>query len=361
MKTCRVDLGSRGYNIYIDDSFANLGKVLAEFSKPSGAVIITDRNVAPLYGKACTDVLEDAGIEADIFEFDSGESSKNLRTVEDIYRFLASKTLDRDSLLIALGGGVVGDTVGFTAATFLRGIDFIQIPTTLLSQADSSVGGKTGVDFEGNKNIIGAFYQPRMVYINVNTLNTLPEREMRSGMAETLKHGLIYDSGFFDFLDVNMEAIYGHNTEKLMYVAERNCSIKASVVEKDERESGLRAILNFGHTFGHAIESASGFRLSHGECVAIGMTGAYLMAERMGMVGPDDVARVKNVIIKAGLPVAAVDIDPGKVYEHMLMDKKARGGKPNFILPTGIGSVRKVEISDKALIMSILGELIDTA
>ena len=214
MKKMEIRHGIGKYGIYIDNGFSNLGKLLVE-RKACRTAIVTDDNVAPLYGAECAAVLEASGYSVDLFAIKSGEESKNLRTVESIYRFLASKKTDRGSLIAALGGGVVGDIAGFTAATYMRGIDFIQVPTTLLAQADSSIGGKTGVDFEGSKNIIGAFHQPRLVYINIKTLDTLPEREMKSGVAETIKHGLIADAEYFEYLEKNMARIYARDPEAL--------------------------------------------------------------------------------------------------------------------------------------------------
>jgi 3-dehydroquinate synthase len=356
MKKMEIRHGIGKYGIYIDNGFSNLGKLLVE-RKACRTAIVTDDNVAPLYGAECAAVLEASGYSVDLFAIKSGEESKNLRTVESIYRFLASKKTDRGSLIAALGGGVVGDIAGFAAATYMRGIDFIQVPTTLLAQADSSIGGKTGVDFEGSKNIIGAFHQPRLVYINIKTLDTLPEREMKSGVAETIKHGLIADAEYFEYLEKNMARIYARDPGALMHIAEKNCEIKGHIVSMDEKEAGLRATLNLGHTFGHALETVSGFRLSHGECVAVGIIGAFLMANRLNIIGPDIVERVKKVIENAGLPSKVKDMDIEPVYNQMFMDKKARGGKLRFILPTGIGSVEIREIEDGKLIKSVLGYL----
>ncbi len=358
MKKQWVELGERRYPIYFNNDFNGLSKALCEHFNTSRAVIVTDTNVSRLYGQQCLSIVRDAGIKCDEFVFEPGEKNKNLDTVKSIYEFLMKRRMDRESMLIALGGGVVGDTTGFAAATFLRGIAFVQIPTTLLSQADSSVGGKTGVDFGGSKNIVGAFYQPGMVFINTSTLSTLNDRELASGIAETLKHGLIQDACFFEYVRKNTDCIYGRDPEVLMHIAQNNCRIKASVVESDERETGLRAILNFGHTIGHAVESATGYMLAHGEGVAVGITGAFSMANRLGMVTNEDVELVKRALGNAGLPTKISGTDPDAVYSLMFTDKKVRSGKLYFILPEALGRVIRSEIGDESLVKEVLREVL---
>lgn len=358
MLKLNVNLDERSYPIYIAADFSGLGKACLNARLSGKLVIITDSNVETHYLEQCSQQLSGAGFEISSYVIPAGEKSKNLDTVRGIYDFLTGLKLDRQSTLVALGGGVTGDITGFAAATFLRGINFVQIPTTLLAQADSSVGGKVGVDFEGHKNIIGAFYQPRYVYININTLKTLPVRELRSGLAEVIKHGLILDADFYEYLDYNMNKIFAFDENVLQYLTKMNCSIKGSVVEQDEKEGGLRAILNFGHTIGHAVETVSDFTLAHGECVSVGIVGAFLLALRLDMVDKGDVATVRGTLEKAGLPVKLTGYDVGKVYETMFHDKKVKSGKLTFILPKGIGEVIQCSLNDAELIKSVLTELL---
>lgn len=357
MNKININLEERSYPIYITTDYDNLWKCL-ESTKISGKVVlITDTNVDKVQADACMEGLKGYNFPVFKYVIQAGESNKTLDTVKDIYKFLIENKLDRKSTLIALGGGVVGDITGFTAATFYRGINFVQIPTTLLAQADSSVGGKTGVDFEGHKNAVGAFYQPKFVYINVNTLKTLPVREMASGLAEVIKHGIIMDKDFLEYIDYNMEKIFEFNENVLQYLAKVNCSIKGRVVEEDEKESGLRAILNFGHTYGHAIESASNFRLLHGECVSLGMVAAFKTAQHLNMVNGEDIKTVINALKKAGLPVKLEGVDEDRIYEEMYSDKKVKNGKLMFILPKKIGEVFQVALEDESLIKKVIGEL----
>jgi len=320
--------------------------------------VVTDTNVEKIYLKPCVDILKNAGYETYSYVIKSGEENKNLDTVRDIYRFLIESKFDRRSSLIALGGGVTGDITGFVAATFLRGINFIQMPTTLLAQADSSVGGKTGVDFDGYKNMVGAFYQPKFVYINVGTLKSLPERQLCSGMAEVIKHGIIANAEFFEYIDYNVNKILKLDEDVLQYMVMINCSIKGKVIEQDEKENGLRAILNFGHTIGHAIESASDFNLFHGECVSVGMVGAFKIAKQLGIVDGSLVEKVEDTLQKFGLPVKVCGLNVKEVYENMFHDKKTRKGKLLFVLPKRIGEVVQCFVDDESLIMNSLREII---
>lgn len=353
-----VNLGERSYPIYITGDYEGLAKAASSAGISGKVVVITDTNVDRFQSKECMDAMSSCTHEVYKYVIPAGEQSKNLDTVKDIYEFLVEKKLDRNSTLVALGGGVVGDITGFVAASFLRGIRFLQIPTSLLAQADSSVGGKVGVDFEGSKNIIGFFYQPSLVYINVNTLKTLPERELKAGLAEVVKHGIIYDEEFFDFIDYNTKRIFNFDEDVLQYMAKMNCTIKGKVVEQDEKESGLRAILNFGHTFGHAVESVSEFRLLHGECVAIGMMAAFKMAQKLEMVEDKSTSKVAAVLENIGLPVRVSGLDREKVYRQMFYDKKVKSSKLLFVLPKGIGEVVQCVIEDEALIRSVLDEVI---
>jgi 3-dehydroquinate synthase len=353
-----VNLGERGYPIYVTTDFTGLGKACASAKLFGKMVVVTDSNVEKYYGDACIEALSETGAEVSRHVIPAGEKSKNLDTVKDLYSSLVSLKLDRQSTLVALGGGVVGDITGFAAATFLRGINFVQIPTSLLAQADSSIGGKTGVDFEGGKNLIGAFYQPRFVFINVNTLRTLPDRELKSGLAEVIKHGLILDSDFYDYIDYNINKIVTFDENVLQYISKMNCSIKGKVVELDEREGGLRAILNFGHTIGHAVESVSGFALLHGECVSVGIAGAYRLAMKMGMVDAKTTGQVENTLRKIGLPVKVQGMSAKAIYEQMFYDKKITDGKLNFVLPKGIGDVIQCTVENDELIKEVVSELV---
>ncbi|GAE87723.1 3-dehydroquinate synthase [Acetivibrio straminisolvens] len=353
-----VDLQERSYPIYINTDYSQIGKCIHSAKLTGKMVLITDTNVDKYQADECVKAFVEAGCEVNKFVIPAGEENKNLDTMRDIYKFLLGLKLDRSATLIALGGGVVGDITGFAAATFLRGINFVQIPTTLLAQSDSSVGGKVGVDFEGSKNIVGAFYQPKFVYINVSTLKTLPERELRAGLAEVVKHGIILDEEFYEYVDYNVLKIFNYDEAVLQYIAKKNCSIKASVVEKDEKEGGLRAILNFGHTIGHAIETVMDFKLLHGECVSLGMVAAMRMALYLEMIDQHSVDRVKGTLDKIGLPTKLEGIDVDSVYNQMFYDKKIKGSKLTFVLPRKkIGEVIQCTIDDEDLIKRVIASL----
>ena len=357
MVKMNVNLGDRAYPIYIAPDFSGLGKACAGAKLYGKILVVTDSNVEKHYCDKCIEALSETGAEISYYVIPAGEKSKNLNNVSEIYKQLISLKLDRHSTLVALGGGVVGDITGFAVATFMRGIPFVQIPTSLLAQADSSIGGKTGVDFEGSKNMIGAFYQPRFVYINVNTLKTLPEREMRSGLAEVIKHGLILDGDFYEYIDSNLDKIFSFDENVLPYITKLNCSIKGKIVEQDEREGDLRAILNFGHTIGHAVESVSEFSMLHGEAVSVGIAGAYRLALKLGLVEAKIVERVENTLERAGLPVKVQGMDAGKIFDRMFSDKKVKDGKLNFVLPKGIGEVVQCKVENENPIKEVLAEL----
>lgn len=358
MVKMNVDLGDRGYPIYISTDFSGLDKACKSARLGEKFVIIADSNVEKHYCNAVMTELSKYSMDVTCHTFPAGEQNKNLNTVSDIFRKLISLKLDRNSTLVALGGGVTGDITGFAAATYMRGIPFVQIPTSLLAQADSSIGGKTGVDFEGSKNMVGAFYQPKFVFINVNTLRTLPVRELRAGLAEVIKHGLIMDAEFFDYIEYNIDKIYSFDENVLQYITKMNCQIKGGIIEQDEREEGLRALLNLGHTIGHAVESVSGFGLLHGECVSIGMAGAFRLAQKLGMVNGRTIGRVEGTLEKAGLPVKAPGMDADRILDQMYMDKKIRDGRLYFILPKEIGEVLSCYVDDTELIRQVLAELV---
>ncbi|NLY43960.1 MAG: 3-dehydroquinate synthase [Clostridiaceae bacterium] len=334
-----IEESKKSYPIYFEEDFMRLPIVLKEKKIANKVLIVTDSNISPIYGEQLKELLESCGVETYLFVFKAGEKSKNLDTIESIYEQCLKHRLDRTSTLIALGGGVTGDIAGFAASTFMRGIHFVQVPTSLLAQVDSSVGGKVGVDYCGSKNIIGSFYQPELVYTNVNTLKTLPEREFLAGLAEVIKHGMIFDYDFFVYLEEKAQDILELKADALKYLVKKNCCIKAQVVQQDEKEQGLRAILNFGHTFGHAIESSMNFSLLHGECVAIGMALACKLAYTKKMITYEEFMRLVNLLKLYKLPTEIKGVDPDKIYEEMLRDKKQMNNKLKFILPTGIGKV----------------------
>lgn len=351
MEKLYVNLNENSYNILFGTDYGGLCDALEEIKAPKKLLIVTDTNVAPLWLDKLEAVIKPAGYEYSVCVLDAGEENKRIDGILKICSECLAFGMDRKSMILALGGGVVGDMAGFAAAIYMRGIRFVQLPTTLLSQSDSSVGGKTGVDFESAKNIIGAFHQPSLVYINVSTLTTLPEVEFRSGMGEVIKHGIIRDGEFFDFLDSNAEKIKALNPELLIMMAKKNCGIKAKVVAADEKESGLRAILNFGHTIGHAVESAANFTKTHGECVAIGMYAVSHIAYKRGLIGRDEFDRIENILKKYGFRLN-ISIDNEEIFRFMANDKKSIDGKIKFILPAEIGSiteaydVTKEEISE---------------
>lgn len=352
-----INLGERSYPIYITTDYGSLGKTISSARLTGKTVLVTDTNVDRFQAEECIEALNTDGFNVEKYVIPAGEKNKTLDTVRDIYKYLIGLKLDRNATLIALGGGVVGDITGFVAATFLRGINFVQVPTTLLAQADSSVGGKVGVDLDGSKNIIGSFYQPRLVYINVNTLKTLPKRELQSGLAEVIKHGVIRDPDFLDYIDYNIKKIFNFEPDALQFMTKTNCRIKGGVVEQDEKESDLRAILNFGHTIGHAIETVQNFQLLHGECVALGMVAAFRMAVYLGMADEEDLKRLMDILDKVGLPTALKGIDVDKVYNQMFYDKKVKGNKLVFVLPRKIGEVLQLTIEDEELVKRVIGEL----
>jgi len=339
MQTLRVELGERGYAIHIGEGLlADAGLILPQLDL-SRVAIVTNATVAPLYLEPLTRALSARGVDAVSIVLEDGERYKNWATLNRIYDALLDHRCDRQTTLIALGGGVVGDLAGFAAATFMRGMPFIQIPTTLLAQVDSSIGGKTAINHPRGKNMIGAFYQPRLVLADTKVLESLPRRELSAGLAEVIKHGLIRDRAFFAWLEQNMNKLLACDQGALAHAVRRCCEIKAAVVAEDERETGVRALLNFGHTFGHAIESGLGYgEWLHGEAVAAGMVMAADLSRRMGLVAGADVERVIALLKRAGLPVAPPDIAPGRLLELMGADKKAEGGKLRFVLLEGVGA-----------------------
>lgn len=357
MNKIRVELGERSYTIALGSGILkDIGKSLERFDFSRKAAIVSNPTVYDLYGKTLRASLSDSGFEIVEIILPDGEEYKNLASVEKIYEQLLKMRFDRKSVLIALGGGVVGDITGYAASTYMRGIDFIQVPTTLLAQVDSSVGGKTGVNHALGKNMIGTFWQPRLVWVDISTLHSLSRRNFLAGMAEIIKYGIIWDSVFFDFLEKKRETLLSLNPEDLIHIIRRSCEIKADVVSRDERESGLRTILNFGHTIGHAIETATGYSaFLHGEAVAIGMHGEAILAHETGLIGRDEVTRLQHLLKTFGLPFEIpAGIDLTTLFEAMKRDKKSVSGDLKFVLPERIGRVRvQGNISEKIVRQAI--------
>jgi 3-dehydroquinate synthase len=341
MQTLNVELGDRSYPIYIGaDMLGNPELVLRHLPgrKHPQVAIVSNTTVAPLYLEKLAQPLREAGINIISIVLPDGEKYKNTETLNLIYDALLQNRCERTTTLIALGGGVVGDMTGYAAATYLRGVPFIQVPTTLLSQVDSSVGGKTGINHPMGKNMIGAFYQPQMVLADISTLGTLPPRELSAGLAEVIKYGLIRDADFFRWLEGNIGKLLTLDTEALSYAIYRSCQNKAEVVVADEHEAGERALLNLGHTFGHAIENALGYGVwLHGEAIAAGTMLAADLSRRLGWLSPEDIARMETIFKVANLPTAAPVLGVDKYLDLMGLDKKVVDGKIRLVLQKGIG------------------------
>jgi len=333
----RIELGERSYPILIGKGLLSDAKLLSQHISARNVLIVTNEVVAPLYLSTLKNALADKRVTELVLP--DGEHTKSLETLSKVFDALVGARLNRDAAVIALGGGVVGDLAGFAAACYQRGIDYIQIPTTLLSQVDSAVGGKTAVNHPGGKNLIGAFHQPRCVIADTDVLNTLPDRELRAGLAEVIKYGLVRDPAFFAWLEINTTKILSRDPQALTYAIKRSCEIKAEVVGIDEREQGLRAILNLGHTFGHAIENALGYgEWLHGEAVAAGMVLAAEMSRRLGWLSEADYQRAVKLLDASGLPIKAPRIGAEKALELMGMDKKVLAGKLRLVLLQGLGN-----------------------
>lgn len=345
------------YDIELQQDFGKLPEKLKELGFENRKIcIVTDSNVGKLYLKEITQLLEPISAKCVSYVFDAGEASKNTDTVGKVYEHLILNSFDRKDLLIALGGGVVGDLTGFTAATYLRGIDFVQVPTTLLAQVDSSIGGKTGVDFMQYKNMVGAFYMPKLVYMNLSALKTLPKRQISSGMGEIIKHGLIKDTAYFSYLEENIDRIKALDMAALEELVYGSCEIKRNVVENDPKEQGERALLNFGHTLGHAIEKLSGFSMYHGECVAVGMAGAGYISMKLGYITKEQLEMIEATIQSYGLPVRIPEFShtPEEILAATKLDKKMESGKVKFIVLKEIGNaVITKELTDEELLSGI--------
>jgi 3-dehydroquinate synthase len=354
METIELDLADHSYPIYIGEGILLDAELLRSHIRGGQVFIVSNETVGPLYRQRVVDLLD--GFQVDTLDLPDGEAHKNLDVLNRIFTRLIEKKHSRNTTLIAIGGGVVGDTAGFAAACYQRGVRLIQIPTSLLSQVDASVGGKTAVNHPLGKNMIGAFYQPECVIIDIDTLGTLPRREFVSGLAEVIKHGVIRDRGLFEWLEVNLESVLSLQVDSLTHIVRRNCEIKAEVVSADEKEQGIRTLLNYGHTFGHAVETAMGYGTwLHGEAVAAGMVMAADLSARVGRLAQQECSRLKDLVGRSGLPVSPPpEIPPKRYRELMQVDKKATDGEVRFVLPEEIGRAILVESVDQELLSETL-------
>ncbi len=362
MRKIQVPLGARSYDIFVGPKLLpSLGKRCAGLGLGKRCVVVTDDVVGPKYGTKALQSLKNAGFEVSLYTVPSGERSKNLKQVHAGYDHFAQLRLERGSFVVALGGGVVGDLAGFLAASYLRGIDFVQVPTTLLAQVDSSVGGKVGVNLKAGKNLVGAFYQPRLVLCDLDVLKSLPAREFRAGMAEVVKYGIIFDARLFSLIEKEYSKILKQDAALMARLIARSCQIKSDVVVEDEKEGGLRAILNYGHTIGHGLEAITRYgTYLHGEAISIGqVAAAHLSAQYLGL--PDGhVERIRNLFAALGLPVS-VRLSAGqqrRLFQAMTLDKKVSNGVVKFVLADRIGSVRTGQSVDDSAISSALEQLV---
>ena len=336
MQRLSIDLGARSYPILIGPGLLEDGNVLSEVVPARDVMVVTNDVVAPLYLARLLRALVDRRVETALLP--DGERYKTLETMGRVLDALVAARMNRDACVLALGGGVIGDVAGFAAACYQRGVGYVQVPTTLLAQVDSSVGGKTGVNHPGGKNLVGAFHQPLAVISDTRTLGTLPVRELRAGLAEVIKYGLVADEAFLAWLESNLGQLLALEPSAVEYAVRRCCEIKAAIVAEDEREHGARALLNLGHTFGHAIEAAAGYgEWLHGEAVGVGMLLAADLSQRLGWIGSEDVERVRELLRRAGLPVTAPRIGAGRALELMAMDKKVLAGRIRLVLLARIG------------------------
>ncbi len=352
--TLQVDLGERSYPIVIGQSLLTDQSLVSRYVAGKRVAVVTNTTVGPLYLDRLVGALEGAGKQVTTIILPDGEEEKNWASLMRVFDVLLAEKCDRKTTLVALGGGVIGDLTGFAAASYMRGVPFVQVPTTLLSQVDSSVGGKTGINHPLGKNMIGAFYQPQGVIADTSTLDTLPARELSAGLAEVIKHGAIIDARFFDWIETNITKLVDRDSSALSYAIQRSCEIKADVVRQDEREGGLRAILNFGHTFGHAIEAGLGYgEWLHGEAVGCGMVMAADLSERLGFIDRAAKERVTALVKAAGLPTVAPDLGEARWLELMQVDKKNEGGEIKFILLKPLGASIIMPAPQDALLATI--------
>src|SRR4051812_9537355 len=356
MESFRLALGSRSYPIHIGRGLLDSAELYAPHVKGRQAAIVSNEVVAPLYLARAKAALERAGGRPIDIVVSDGEQAKDWRTLQQVFDALLAARCGRDCVIVALGGGVVGDLAGFAAAIYQRGVDYLQVPTTLLAQVDSSVGGKTAINHPQGKNMIGAFHQPRAVIADVATLDTLSDRELRAGLAEVIKHGAALDLAFFEWLEQTMDRLLAREPDALTRAVRRCCELKAAIVSADERETGERALLNFGHTFGHAIEAGAGYGVwLHGEAVAAGMVMAAELSERVGLLAKKDVLRTRHLIERAGLPVKGPDMPAERLVDLMAVDKKNVGGRPRFVLLQDLGrAVLKGDVAEDRVREAIL-------
>ncbi|MEP6755283.1 MAG: 3-dehydroquinate synthase [Chthonomonadales bacterium] len=357
MPEIRVTLPSQSYPIHV--GYGNLDNVASQIisgGKYTSCLIVSHPKLQSLYASGIEDGLTRSDLRTSTFTIAPGERYKSLRTVERIYTEMLRCGLDRKSLLVSVGGGVLGDMVGFAAATYMRGIDFVQVPTTLLAQVDAAIGGKTGVDYRHGKNLVGAFHQPNAVFVDVKTLATLPTREFRSGLAEVIKYGIISDNEFFAILRGSMRDLLNLDRDALLQAVSRCCQIKADVVSADEKEGGLRAILNYGHTLGHAIESVTNYRrFTHGEAISIGMVAAAQIGIEIGFTPVDVLDQTIELLTLAGLPTKLPgDLSHDALIETTAFDKKGELGKPAYVLANRIGSVEVVKGIENEIVRQVL-------
>ena len=361
-RTLKVGLGERAYDVVIGHGLiAEAGERIAPLVKGTRIAVITDTTVFGFHGEALLDSLAKTPLVVSSIELAPGEESKSFKMLEALSDQLLSQSLDRGDLIVAFGGGVVGDLAGFAAAIYKRGIDFVQLPTTLLAQVDSSVGGKTAIDTPRGKNLIGAFHQPRLVLADLDALATLPPRERRAGYAEVIKYGLLGDFGFFEWLEANGPSVVAGESAALIHAVARSVEMKAEIVAEDEREAGRRALLNLGHTFGHALEAEVGFgaALLHGEAVAVGCGQAFRFSAAQGLISAQDALRAERAIAAAGLPVSLAEVPGGpfaadQLIAHMAQDKKAEGGRLTLVLARGLGDAFVSKGVDAAVLREFL-------
>ncbi len=354
MKTLNVSLGERSYPIYIGSGLLKKPELFKPWIAGKSVFLVTNTTVGPLYSQTLIQTISSDAKSVHEIVLPDGESFKDWGTLQKIFDALLAQGADRKSVLIALGGGVIGDMVGFAAACFMRGIRFIQVPTTLLAQVDSSVGGKTGINHPLGKNMIGAFHQPVAVIADLDTLKSLPPRELSAGLAEVIKHGAIADTEFFEWIEAHHRELLNCDSNAMSHAVERSCEIKSAVVAADEKESGIRAILNFGHTFGHAIESGLGYgEWLHGEAVGCGMVMAADLSYRLGYLRAEETSRIKSLIKKMGLPDCAPQLGNSRFFELMRIDKKSEGGEIRYITLQKIGQA-KIEAVDDLIVDKVL-------
>ena len=348
-----IALGERSYDVVIGSGLLDDPSLLAPLRGATSALVVTNTTVAPLYAARLVASLRTRFAQVGVVELPDGEAHKTWASMEAIFDALLGAEADRKTVVVSLGGGVVGDMAGFAAACFMRGVAFVQVATTLLAQVDSSVGGKTGINLAQGKNLVGAFHQPCLVLADLDTLDTLPQRELVAGLAEVIKYGVATDAAFFEWIEANLDRLLQRDKRALAHAVQRSCELKAAIVGADEREAGARAILNFGHTFGHAIEAGAGYGAwLHGEAVGCGMVLAADLSVRRGSIGPAVAERVEALVARAGLPVT-LDLAPRRMVELMRHDKKSEQGVPRFVLLDALGSAHVGEVSER-LVMEVL-------